>query len=106
MTKEDGGPLLQSQAGPQIAQAPGVQVDPQMSQAVLIRKKEAARRVGYHPVHIMSLAKAGKFPAPVYLSDSAVCFVESEVQAWINAKIAERDAKLARGAPPVAEAVA
>ncbi len=129
MTKENGGPLLQPQAvtkahaGAQMAQAPEAQADFQGSeerawidaqiakrdakpQAVLIRKKEAARRVGYHPVHIMSLAKAGKFPAPVYLSDAAVCFIESEVQEWIDAKIAKRDAKLARGAPPVAEAAA
>ena len=112
MTKENDGPLPQpqaapqAQAGPQMAQAPEAQADRHPPQAVLIRKKEAARRVGYHPVSVMTLAKAGKFPAPVYLSDSAVCFVEHEVQEWIDAKIAKRDAKLARGMPPVAEAAA
>ena len=63
----------------------------------LIRKKVAATRVGYHPVHIMRLAAQGKFPQPVRLGDpddprSAVAFVESEVSAWIEERIAKRDA--------------
>ena len=62
----------------------------------LIRKKAAAARCGYHPVHIMRLAAQGKFPQPVRLGDlddprSAVAFVESEVDAWIEQRIAERD---------------
>jgi prophage regulatory protein len=64
----------------------------------LIRKKVTAARVGYHPVHIMRLAAQGKFPQPVKLGDpedprSAVAFVESEVEAWITERIAERDEK-------------
>ncbi len=63
----------------------------------LIRKKVAAARVGYHPVHVMRLAAQGKFPQPVRLGDpddprSAVAFVESEVEAWITERIAARDA--------------
>ena len=60
-----------------------------------LRKAEVADLVGYHPVHIMRLAKAGKFPAPVRLGDNAVAFVESEVIAWQEARIAERDASMA-----------
>ncbi len=57
----------------------------------LLRKKEVARKVGYHPVHIMRLAQAGKFPKPVRLGENAVAFVEDEVDAWVEEKIAERD---------------
>ena len=58
-----------------------------------IRKKEAAERVGYHPVHIMRLVKVGKFPRPVRLGPGALAFVESEIEEWLQQRIAERDAK-------------
>ena len=60
----------------------------------LLRKKEAAAKVGYHPVHLMRLAHAGKFPRPVRLGENAVAFVEDEVDAWIEAKIVERDGQV------------
>ena len=43
----------------------------------------------------MTLAREGKFPRPVKYgqeSNSSVRFVEAEVAAWIEARIAERDA--------------
>ncbi len=57
-----------------------------------IRKREVADLVGYHPVHIMRLAKAGKFPTPVRIGPGAVAFVEAEVLAWQKERVAERDA--------------
>ena len=57
----------------------------------LIRKKEAAARVGYHPVHLMRLARSGNFCSPVRIGANAVAFVEDEVSEWIEARIAERD---------------
>jgi len=59
----------------------------------LLTKQETAARVGYHPEHIMRLARSGAFPKAVKLGKSdgsAVRFVESEVVAWIEARIAER----------------
>ena len=59
----------------------------------LLTKQEAARRVGYHPEHVMRLARTGAFPKPVKLGatdGSAVRFVESEVDAWLETKIAAR----------------
>ena len=58
-----------------------------------LTKTQVSERIGYHPVHIMRLAKAGKFPRPVKLGKGRVAFVEDEIQAWQEAKIAERDAK-------------
>ena len=62
-----------------------------------LRKRQVADLVGYHPVHIMRLAKAGKFPKPVKLGPGAVGFVEDEVTEWQNARIAERDAAMGEG---------
>ena len=61
----------------------------------LITKEAAARVVSLHPVHVMRLARAGMFPAPIKLGDSRNCavrFVESEVEAWLQKKLAERHA--------------
>ena len=57
-----------------------------------LRMKQVAERVGYHPVHIRRLVKAGEFPKPVPLGERAVGFVEAEVIAWQEARIAKRDA--------------
>jgi predicted DNA-binding transcriptional regulator AlpA len=60
----------------------------------LLTKKEAAARVGYHPEHIMRLARCGAFPRPIKLGASdgcAVRFVEGEVDAWLEKRIAVRD---------------
>lgn len=60
-----------------------------------LKKAQVADRVGYHPVHIMRLAQAGKFPQPIKLCPGTgrVVFVEDEVTAWQEARVAERDAK-------------
>jgi prophage regulatory protein len=44
---------------------------------------------------IWRLVKAGQFPAPVKIGASTNGFVESEIDAWIAARIHERDAALA-----------
>jgi predicted DNA-binding transcriptional regulator AlpA len=60
---------------------------------VLLTKRAAAERVGFHPEHIMRLARTGKFPTPIKLGDaggSAVRFLESEIDAWLDQKISQR----------------
>jgi predicted DNA-binding transcriptional regulator AlpA len=64
----------------------------------LITKKDAAQLVGYHPEHVMRLSRAGAFPKAVKLGrgqNCAVRFVLDEVEAWLAAKMAERDATAA-----------
>ena len=59
----------------------------------IIRKKEAAARVGYHPVHLMRRAvdPDDDMPSPVRIGPGAVGFVEEEIDAWIKARVGERD---------------
>ena len=69
---------------------------------ILLTKKQAAARVGLHPEYLMTLSRKGKLPHPVKYgqeSNSAVRFVDAEIQAWIEERVAERDAL------PVAEGV-
>ena len=57
----------------------------------LERKKVTAARIGFHPVHLMRLVKAGQFPRPVRLGPNSIAFVTTEVDLWIEQRIAERD---------------
>ena len=61
---------------------------------VLLTKKQAADRVGLHPEYVMALTRQGKFPKPIKYGEhwnSAVRFLESEIENWIAARIAARD---------------
>lgn len=60
----------------------------------LLSKKVTAGRVGIHPESLMRLSREGKFPKPIKLGDaeqSAVRFIETEVEDWIAARMAARD---------------
>ena len=57
----------------------------------LIRLPEVRSRVGYSPMHLWRLEKAGRFPRRVKLGPNAVAWVEEEITAWCEARIAERD---------------
>ncbi|CAK9884224.1 MAG: hypothetical protein XXXJIFNMEKO3_00606 [Candidatus Erwinia impunctatus] len=57
----------------------------------LIRLSEAQRRTGYSKAWIYRLIKQQRFPKSVKIGSRAVAFVESEIDTWINERIAERD---------------
>jgi predicted DNA-binding transcriptional regulator AlpA len=59
----------------------------------LLSKRETAEIVGFHPEHVMRLARAGGFPKPIKLGNAANCavrFLAQEVDAWIAARLAAR----------------
>jgi prophage regulatory protein len=58
----------------------------------IIRIPETVELSGVPKSSIYALLKEGKFPKPVQLSRRCVGFVESEVQAWIQSRIDDRDA--------------
>ena len=58
----------------------------------IIRMKEVMAKAGIARTNLWRQVKDGQFPAPVSLGARAVGWVESEVDAWIESKIAERDA--------------
>ena len=55
----------------------------------LIRLTEVQRRTGYSKAWIYRLMGQGKFPASVNIGSRAIAFVESEIDEWINQRIAE-----------------
>ncbi len=55
----------------------------------LLRWPEVQKRVGICRSHVHQLAAQGKFPAPVKLGPRASGWLESEINAWIDQRIAE-----------------
>ncbi|QQQ42004.1 AlpA family phage regulatory protein [Stenotrophomonas maltophilia] len=61
-----------------------------------IRRQEVERRTGFGRSTIYAAIKPGSkrydptFPRPVRLSPGTIAWVESEVDGWIHARIAER----------------
>lgn len=61
----------------------------------LIRLSDVQRRTGYSKAWIYRLISNGKFPESVKIGSRAIAFVESEIDEWINQRIAESRGKVA-----------
>ncbi|HIG2982598.1 TPA: helix-turn-helix transcriptional regulator [Klebsiella pneumoniae] len=55
----------------------------------LIRLPEVQRRTGYSKAWIYKLLKEKRFPAAVKIGSRVIAFVESEINDWVNQRIAE-----------------
>lgn len=60
----------------------------------LIRRPTILARTGMCNSSLHNAIVAGTFPAPVPTGPRTVAWVESEVNGWIEARIAERNARL------------
>ena len=54
-----------------------------------IRLPEVQRRTGYSKAWIYRLLKEGRFPKSVKIGSRSIAFIESEIDAWIEQRIAE-----------------
>ncbi|GAA0513696.1 AlpA family transcriptional regulator [Tatumella terrea] len=57
----------------------------------LIRLSEVQKRTGYSKAWIYKMLSGNRFPKPVKIGARSIAFVEGEIDAWINERIAERD---------------
>ena len=64
----------------------------------LIRGKQVEDRTGFSLTHIRRLEAQGLFPKKVYLGPKSVAWIDEEVDAWVKARVAERDAREHRAA--------
>ncbi|MDZ4034459.1 AlpA family transcriptional regulator [Kluyvera ascorbata] len=55
----------------------------------LIRLPEVQRRTGYSKAWIYRLMRAQRFPLAVKIGSRAIAFIESEIDDWVNQRIAE-----------------
>jgi prophage regulatory protein len=49
------------------------------------------RGIRYSKSHLWRLWTSGKFPKPVKLSTSRNAWLESDIDAWLETRVAERD---------------
>lgn len=64
-----------------------------------IRLREVCARVGIRPSAVYHLISLGRFPKQVKLSERTSAWIESEVEAFMDARITERDSKLSDTVP-------
>ncbi|MEF3111352.1 AlpA family transcriptional regulator [Raoultella sp. WB_B2P2-3] len=64
-------------------------------QQTLIKLPEVMRRTGCGKAWIYRLIQQKRFPASVKIGSRAIAFVESEIDEWINQRIAESRRKVA-----------
>lgn len=57
----------------------------------LLRKKDVLAATGFKSSTLYKYISEGRFPKPVSLGERAVAWVESEVEAWIEARVSTRD---------------
>jgi prophage regulatory protein len=57
----------------------------------LITKAELRAIVPYTPQHILRLEKRGLFPRRIQVGPNRVAWLLSEIEAWVKARVAERD---------------
>ena len=63
------------------------------SALTILRRKQVEARTGLSRSTIYDRIKAGTFPAPISLGEKAVGWIESEVDAWLTARMqASREA--------------
>jgi prophage regulatory protein len=76
-----------------------IPADPQqesvMTQRLIRYEDLRAKAIPYRKPHIWRLEKAGKFPRRVPIGAGRYAYVEAEIDAYIDQKIAERDARSA-----------
>jgi prophage regulatory protein len=56
----------------------------------ILRRKDVQARTGLPISSLYSLVAVGAFPQPIQLSTRRVGWLESEVQAWLEERVAKR----------------
>lgn len=58
----------------------------------ILRRSEVEKRLGIPKSSLYAMVTNGKFPKPIKLNDRSSGWVSTEIDQWIEARIAERDA--------------
>ena len=58
---------------------------------IVLRRKQVEKRTGLSRSTIYLRIQEGKFPKPIHLGERAVGWLENEIEAWLAARIEQRD---------------
>lgn len=67
------------------------------------KRPSVLRRVGVSKTTLATMIANKEFPSPIKLSSKAIGWIDSEIDAWFSAKVAERDADAAANAEALFE---
>lgn len=59
----------------------------------ILRQRQVCEKVGYSPMTIWRLERAGRFPLRVKLGPNSVGWLANEIDDWISERVAQRDAR-------------
>ena len=62
-----------------------------MSTHRLLKRSDITSNLGLSRSHMYALIQKGEFPKPIKLSERSSAWLESEVQDWVESRIACRD---------------
>jgi prophage regulatory protein len=62
---------------------------------ILLRRKQVQERVNLSRSELYRLMGVGRFPRSIPLGERAIAWDADEIEAWIQARIAARDARAA-----------
>jgi prophage regulatory protein len=62
---------------------------------ILLRRRQVQERVNLSRSELYRLMGVGRFPRSIPLGDRAIAWDADEIEAWIRARIAARDARVA-----------
>ena len=62
---------------------------------ILLRRKQVQERVNLSRSELYRLMGVGRFPRSIRLGERAIAWDSDEIEAWIRARIAARDARAA-----------
>jgi prophage regulatory protein len=61
------------------------------SEPRLVTRRQLQAMIPFTPQHILRLEKKGRFPRRIRLGANRVAWLLSEIEAWVAARMAERD---------------
>lgn len=61
----------------------------------LVKMPEVMHRTGNGKAWIYRLISQGRFPKPIKIGSRSIAFIESEIDEWINQRIAESRGEVA-----------
>jgi prophage regulatory protein len=73
------------------------------SRILSLSELKSKKGIPFSRQHVHRLVKLGRFPRPIKVGEATNGWLESEIDAWLVAKIAERDQKGAGISPPAVE---
>jgi len=62
-----------------------------MTNHKLLKRTDITSNLGLSRSHMYALIQKGEFPKPIKLSERSSAWLESEVQDWVESRIASRD---------------